>query len=669
MKARRLFLFLIIFVSSATIYAQTNAPSSPGLSILDISFGARGLALGEAMQAVPGDRFSIYNNPASSALAEQTVLIAGGQNMNLLNSIGFIGVFPFKFGTITLGIKGAAVDGIEIRPDPSNPDAFVENTSVLSATPAMSYARTFASLSVGLAAKITAVSLGYNYYTKQQMLGYGLAFDLGAYYEIDNLGIGLVAQNIGTKLSFSGLGNDTDSSLQSEGCAQPLCVIASVRYSVLENKLNLLAGTGYATSRGLLINCGLEYMPWQILALRIGYNIERVSGFEDAINGLATGFGLRLANLEINYSYLPNRYLGNGGIHGIDIGFHFGTSQLEREKLLAEARAQAEKEALERQKLTSQSLYEQGMSQYNMSRYDEALSSWDLALIWWPDNTQAQTMIEKVSQEKESMELEAMVNEAKQAYVSKNYVALLVLSERILAQDSTHSLAKFYLEKANTGVTEELIASAPTVIQDDLRKGIKALAAQNYLAAMRSFETVLDYDPGNKVAQDYIGKTQAQVSEYIDNEIKKVNSLIARSRYNEAKTKVRKLLKIAPKNTELLQKLGEIDRKLNEDVQRRIARAKETNDPARSEKELKAALQLDPGNLKAQEDLKKVEKTAKTAADAQKLYLLGVESYSENNYEVAINYWQRVLAINPNHANARKNLARAQSKLKALGGK
>jgi len=659
--------FLVTFTITATGLNAQDIPSvsSSGLSILDVSFGARGLCLGEAMQAVPGDRFSIYNNPATSAFAEQTVVIAGVQNMGFVNGGGIIGMFPFKFGTFALGIKGATVDGIDVRPDPSDPGYSPDTIAAVMAVPAFSYSYRFThslgAVSAGLTLRAQTVSLGYDPETSEQLLATAVGVDIGAYQDFEdvNLGLGLVVQNLGPRMHFTGE--------DSEGTKQPLYAATSARYTLWEDKIGLLTSLGFG-SRGFVFAGGTEFSPWPILALRLGYTTERINA--DFADGISAGFGLQLSNLEINYSYLSNSSVGGagGGIHGVDVGFHFGTSATQKQRLLAEAREQAAKEALARQKMTSQSLYEQGVSQYNMSQYDDALKSWDQALIWWPENAEAQSMIDKVSSEKDKMLLNELVESAKQAYVSKNFVALVVLSEQILDSDSAHSLALFYREEAEKGATEELIANAPAPVREDLRGGIAALAEQDYLTAMNSFSKVLDFDPGNTVAQDYMRKTQAEIDRYISEEIGEVDALVGHNRYNEAKRKTRELLQMAPQNDDLLKKLGEIDRKLNEDVERRLLRAKETEDATRSEKELQAVLQLDPTNQQAQENLKEVQKTAKKTQDVQKLYLLGVESYTENNYELAISYWQRVLAIDPNHANARKNLSRAQSKLAALTG-
>jgi len=659
-------LLLVAVLSWTQTFAQT-APevSAPGLSILDVTFGARGLALGETMQAVPGDRFSLYNNPATAAFAEQSVVIAGMQNMGIVTSVGMIGLFPIgKVGTFSVGLKGATVDGIEVRDNPDVPLDQVDRTGVVSAVPALSFAYKFSTFSVGVGVRAQTVSLGYNPDPQEgqgdDLTAATIGVDVGAFQDFGKLSMGAVAQNLGPRMYF--LGGEADS----VGTPQPYYFGASLRYLLFDEKLTLLGGAGYG-ARGLVITGAAEYSPWRILSLRLGCNTERMA--DNVLNGLATGFGLQLSNLEINYSYLPNSFFGAGGLHGIDIGFHFGANEAQKERLLAQAREQAAAEALQRQKLTSRSLYEQGLSQYNMSRYDEAMYNWDLALIWWPDNSEAQSMITKVSTEKEEMALKTLVDQAKQAYVSKNYVALVVLTEQVLAEDSAHSLALFYKQEAEKGVTEELITSAPAAVQADLRAGIEALAHQDYLAAMRSFEKVFDYDPGNAAAQQYIRNAQGEIDRYISEELAKVNSLLGRNRYSEAKTLVRELLMLAPQNADLLQKLGEIDSKLNADIQRRLEKAKSAEDAARSEKELKTVLQLDPSNKQAQENLAAVEKAAqKSAADVQKLYLLGVESYSENNYELAISYWQRVLAIDANHANARKNMGRARAKLNALAG-
>lgn len=57
------------------------------------------------------------------------------------------------------------------------------------------------------------------------------------------------------------------------------------------------------------------------------------------------------------------------------------------------------------------------------------------------------------------------------------------------------------------------------------------------------------------------------------------------------------------------------------------------------------------------------------AVDARKikeLYYDGVDKYVNGDVEDAIKIWQKVLAMDPNYAEAKKNIARSREKLQAI---
>ncbi|MEM2948557.1 MAG: tetratricopeptide repeat protein, partial [Candidatus Anstonellales archaeon] len=65
----------------------------------------------------------------------------------------------------------------------------------------------------------------------------------------------------------------------------------------------------------------------------------------------------------------------------------------------------------------------------------------------------------------------------------------------------------------------------------------------------------------------------------------------------------------------------------------------------------KKALELDPSNKKAKEDLKRI---------SQDLYLLGMQAYANGDYKTAIEYFKQALELDKNNEKARDGLAKAE---------
>lgn len=55
-------------------------------------------------------------------------------------------------------------------------------------------------------------------------------------------------------------------------------------------------------------------------------------------------------------------------------------------------------------------------------------------------------------------------------------------------------------------------------------------------------------------------------------------------------------------------------------------------------------------------------------SEAERLYRLGVEHYRSEQYHAAVRYWQKVLALDPQHEEAKNSLARAERVLQTIEG-
>ncbi|HNZ29637.1 MAG TPA: hypothetical protein PKJ42_06555, partial [Candidatus Goldiibacteriota bacterium] len=81
-------------------------------------------------------------------------------------------------------------------------------------------------------------------------------------------------------------------------------------------------------------------------------------------------------------------------------------------------------------------------------------------------------------------------------------------------------------------------------------------------------------------------------------------------------------------------------------------------------------LAIDPNNEDANSGIEKLTGSqSKASVDAKavkSLYYEGVDKYVNGEIETAITVWSKVIAMDPGHAEAKKNIARAKEKLAAI---
>jgi len=154
-----------------------------------------------------------------------------------------------------------------------------------------------------------------------------------------------------------------------------------------------------------------------------------------------------------------------------------------------------------------------------------------------------------------------------------------------------------------------------------------------------------------------------------DEALETVDLYISQERWIQALNVVNRVLTLEPNNQDALLKKEGIARNIGnlstDHAQKGVAFYKQGKfGPA--ETEFKMALNLDRRNSTANEYLEKIksEKKEVSGEDIDELYMKGITAYTQENYQTAVFYWQRILEIDPAHVNAKRNLARAEEKLK-----
>ncbi len=380
---------------------------------------------------------------------------------------------------------------------------------------------------------------------------------------------------------------------------------------------------------------------------------------------LAVGYNgsLLTAGLVLDFGDLRFDGASSGGLHCAGL---LRTRVREQEVIAEIQSAQQEKD-----RAMSATYLNQGIALYNQVRFEEALNTWDLALIWNPENSEAQTWLERGQSSKLEQEINELLTKAKEEYNGANYVDAMATSQAVLAIDSTNSEAKLFYQKATDEFAKFIFEKTrqSEELSGYFQQGAKDFAKGNYPAAEESWQKVLQKAPNNPEAQQLTNQARTKTAETIAQGLKQLEKYSQAGQLDRALRLCDRLLRVAPNDKTLQGKKNNIQVKIQELVSTHIALGKDKYGKGAylaAEKEFRYVLAFDPKNGVAESYLDRIsDRIRKT--DIDELYRMGIEAYTQERYEVAIQFWQQVLELNPHHQDSLRNIERAKSKLKAIG--
>ena len=290
---KRLWSVLVIIISIIILGSVSYAagPGTTGANFLKIGVGARAAAMGEAFTAVTDDSTSLYWNPAGLTRLE-------GRELSAIYNAWFEGIgqgyvsmgFPLLGGTLALGVNYVNMGDLEGRDESGNPTGTFKASDL--------------DISVGFAGRLGKFLLGLS----GGMLRSTVAADtktaflatLGTLVEInESFSVGVVAQNLGTKLG-----------------ADSLPLILKVGLALELRSISMAIDIGKSQDTDLYYCLGLESWIGSMLALRAGYKIGK-----DVGPGWTAGLGFKASRFGLDYAYVPYGELGN--THRISLGIGF----------------------------------------------------------------------------------------------------------------------------------------------------------------------------------------------------------------------------------------------------------------------------------------------------------------------------------------------------------
>lgn len=331
------FIFLILLISSFSAYLGAQ-PKFVGLNAKPgafsrMGFGARGIAMGNALSAVTKGNLVSYYNPALSPFQEKNSVQAGYTFLSLDRSLNFLS-FTRKFdfyssldtsvdrkpkGTagISAGIINAGVGKIDGR---DNNGLQTGELSTSENQFSLSFANRFSpKISIGISVKF------YYYKLYDKISSSGVGLDLGALYKLnDNWNISLVISDLNSKYSW-----DSAPIYDQQGNAPidefPLLKKIGVSYYNQDFKLLTAVELESSNAGTNIIRAGVEYNIFDGLFLRGGidqFNLNNVKANFKPSLGFAYSKVYNDFVLSVDYAFMIEQY-SSSDRHMIGLNFNF----------------------------------------------------------------------------------------------------------------------------------------------------------------------------------------------------------------------------------------------------------------------------------------------------------------------------------------------------------
>jgi hypothetical protein len=307
-NVKRTLLFLAFIIAFSSVAFSQNAGTAGVFA--RFGFGARGMAMGNAMTAVSSGDISSYYNPALSAFSEHRT-IAG--TFSILSLDRYLNFFSYtqaikptagvSVGLINFGVKN--IDGRDNDGVHTDDLSTTENQFYLAFSNKID-----PHVSLGVAVKL--------YYSKlfEEIKSTTVGFDVGAYVQAtDQLAIGAIMQDINSKYKW-----DTKSLYGAEGGKTtedkfPTLKRIAVSYT-LPSKCGVVSVEFESSSMGTnILRCGAEYSIVENFTLRSG--LDRLD-FSDQATGAKPTFGFTLKNSfngwtpAVTYAYVFESFAPRG---------------------------------------------------------------------------------------------------------------------------------------------------------------------------------------------------------------------------------------------------------------------------------------------------------------------------------------------------------------------
>lgn len=494
-----------------------------------------------------------------------------------------------------------------------------------------------------------------------------IAMDVGGIVKIpgvDGLTGGIAYKNLGSDMKF------VDRSIP-----MPSSLNLGLAYRNPELR-NIFATLDYSMpDKGeAALSAGLSISPVYFLTLRGGYRTVTDKGL---MSDIRTGFGLQFGDFSLDYSFTPFTYFSP--IHAMNISVAIG-SFLRLES--------ASDYYLEKH-------FREGCESYYNKDYIEARQRFEEILSVYPDHYQSQHILGKIM---EAIERDEQIKEKKvAAYLARaeaagnrrDFVGARRLYQAVLAISPDDEQARIGLERNWVMLEEVKQEKARRKADKDIeriwKKALDRYQKGDFVLAKSEFNNILQLDPENENAKQYVVEIDNQLSkvaaETISDLYDKASEYYKAGNYQEAIKYFEAVLVASPRRMDVQDFIVRCKEGMAEQKEKERA-GQLAKDQARMKQEMestynRALAYYEKGSYKQALDyFRRSEELAKRyeykdyldnarnyismlrISLAEDAYRRGFEYVRRNRLEAAAEEYRQAVEYNPDNASARVELKR-----------
>jgi tetratricopeptide (TPR) repeat protein len=590
-------------------------------SIFSIGAGSRGIAMGGAFSAIADDASALYYNPAALRLSRYPGIVLN--HMQLFSGFSDAGYdfMGLVYPSLSAGSIGLGVMSVGTG-SIRGFDEYSRETGDITyreSQAVLGYAFTLPWRYIG------EVTAGSSVKVLNQRIGdysdTGTGLDVGLLYKPKYIRNIVIGCNLQDII-----GAETKLVTVSDRVPRTIMVGAGYTYPFTN---------GSALSLALQMNApqydkkeyrfGAEYLFKQLLSVRIGFDSDKITA----------GIGVAWRGYSVDYGYFSRDDAGS--THPISVSAHIGRS-IDEKIAFREQQRLLEEEGRIRQIFTRRisghvSAAEQYRSEGSLGK---ALDELKAALEYDPTN--------------------AAVAET-----------LTVVERTILREEEMRSQNA---EKA-------------ALINQHFTLGLNYYSNDDYVLSRAEWRNVLELDPENEKAREYLGKTEEKLRALVDEHRLRATDLERNGQLAAALGEWNVVRTLAPKSVEAKQASDRINASLNEmsrdytETSKKLrimelfdGAVKAFGDGRYAEtiKELGELLRMDPAHQEGRRLLLRAQRRMIPLTDKEKeqvrtLYIEGMKFFTQSEYESAIERWKKILDIDPDNESVVKNIEEAQKRL------
>ena len=237
------------------------------------------------------------------------------------------------------------------------------------------------------------------------------------------------------------------------------------------------------------------------------------------------------------------------------------------------------------------------------------------------------------------------------------------------------------------------VAAAPnpkTAARDEAKrhfdKGMKHYQSGNKLGANFEFTQAGDVDPTYPDVQKWIERINQELSsprsaappsgedqmgakqqKVVDSHLRQASDFYSHGEYKKAIAEYHLVLELVNQNVEAAKRLQEAESKMKEALEQNMNAARQAREKGQLAAEIRAwqkALRVDDENAEAKRSLSDAQ--GRIPEEVNRLYRLGLDKYSEDKVQEAVDLWKKVLDLDANHERTKVVLDKAQRKLEEI---